>query len=664
MLHIACYVALRYIAIAVIVFLLFYGFYFKSRLWKTENYWGEMCKDFSKRLSLLIKYGLLQWKVLKRRYGGTMHTGIYLGLIWIIFAPLILAISIYGSKSEGAALWIGNFSYAFEFLFDILGLFLLSGIILALFRRLYLKPVSLESKKGDFFILYFLLCFVVSGFLLEGLRIATAQPSLAEFSIFGFIISRALIGSQFTLGSAILAYRVVWWVHVLLALGFVGMIPFTRLHHIFTSLINIFFSSLRPKGELTTPFDLKALLESESFDVKVGTDRIDDFGWKQRLSLDACVNCGRCQDICPAYAAGRPLSPKEIIQKLKNQMIVEYHAKGKEAPHNLFEGIIGEEEVWSCTTCWACPEACPIVINQVDFIVDFRRILAAEGKLDSKKTEVITSFTEKSNPYGMPAIDRANWAKGLEVKTLQEDPKVEYLYWVGCASSYDTRNQNIAKAIFKILNKAQVSFGILGAEEKCCGETLRRMGDEGRYQQLVLENIETLQKYNVKKIIVHCPHGYNTLKNEYPKFGGNFKVIHHTEFILSLMKQGKFNINKKLKEKTVYHDPCYLARYNGICEAPRELLRATATNVGELPRNKELTFCCGGGGGNSWYEVHEKERISVIRLKEAEQAGAQLLTVACPYCISMFEDAILIRGLEGKLKVKDISEMIAESIEQ
>ena len=665
MLHVACYFALRYIAIIVIIFFVLYGFYLRSRLWKTENYWGEVRKDFFRRLFLLIKYALFQRRVLKRRYAGVMHTGIFIGIIWLIFAPLILAINIYVIKPESVILGIGNASAVFELLFDIFGIFLLAGIILALFRRHYMKPESIESKKGNFFILYFLLSLTVTGFLLEGLRIATAQPSSAGWSIFGFLISRALTGSWFTLESAITSYRLVLGVHVLLALSFIGMIPYTRLHHIFTSSINIFFSTLRPMGELTTPFDLKKLMESESFDVKVGTDRIDDFGWKQRLSLDACVNCGRCQDVCPAYAAGRPLSPEKVIQNLKNQMVAEYRARGKKKDSsNLFEGIIGEDEVWSCTTCGACLEACPVMIYQLDFIVDFRRMLVAESKLDGKKTEVIANFSEKSNPYGMPAIDRANWAKGLEVKTLKEDQNVEYLYWVGCASSYDTRNQNITKSMFKILNKAKVSFGILGIEEKCCGETLRRMGEDGRFQQLALENIETLEKYGVKKIIIHCPHGYNTFKNEYPKFGGKFEVIHHSEFILSLMKQGKIMTNKKLDEITVFHDPCYLARYNGIYEAPRQLLRSTAAKVRELPRNRELTFCCGGGGGNSWYEVPEKERISILRLKEVEQTKAELLAVACPYCVTMFEDAVRVRGLEGKLKVKDLSEIVAESLKQ
>jgi len=342
-------------------------------------------------------------------------------------------------------------------------------------------------------------------------------------------------------------------------------------------------------------------------------------------------------------------------------MVAEYWGQEPEKePKNLFNEVIEEDEIWACTTCWACPEACPVMIDQLEYIIDFRRFLIAESKLDRKKTEVITNFVEKSNPYGLPAIDRANWAKKLDIKPLKENPNVDYLYWIGCASAYDHRNQNIAKSMIKILQMAGVSFGILGEEEKCCGETLRRMGDEGRFQEHVLENIEILKTYGVKKIITHCPHGFNTLKNEYPKFDGQFEVISHSEFILSLITQKRIKINKKIEEITVYHDPCYLARYNHIYDAPRQLLSTSTTKIRELPRNRELTFCCGGGGGNSWYDVPEKERISAIRLAEVEQVGAELLTVACPYCISMFEDVIKAKDLEEKIKVKDISELVVE----
>lgn len=654
---------LHYIISIVAIAVFVYGIYRKYKLWKIDHFWKELRSDFSKRVRLFIKNVIFQRKVLNRVYGGTMHIGIYFGLIVLVIGTIIVAIDYDVLRPLNRIFLAGNTYLVFEFFLDVFGVFLLIGLILALFRRLYLKPESLESTRSDFFALSLLIIIAISGFILEGLRLSITQVPWAKWSFFGFTISKFFTGSWLPTEFAVILYQFIWWFHVSLSLSLIALIPFTRLHHIFTSSINIFFSNLRPRGELATPFDLMQLLKSENFDVKIGTDRIDDFDWKQRLSLDACVNCGRCQDVCPATIAGRSLSPMKIIQKLNHQMVAEFRATGKEnESQNLFDGIIGEDEVWSCTTCLACVEVCPVMIDQLEFLVDFRRLLVTESKIDRKKTGIIANFAEKSNPYGIPAIERVNWAKSLDIKILQENSNVEYLYWVGCASSYDPRNQNIAKSLVKIFQKAGVSFGILGIEEKCCGETLRRMGDEGRFQELVLENIETLNKYGVKKIIIQCPHGYNTLKNEYPKFGGNFKVIHHTDFILSLMNQGKIMPHKKLTEAIVYHDPCYLARYNEIYEAPRQLLRSTATNIRELSKNRILTFCCGGGGGNTWYEVPEKERISTIRVEEIEQTGAEFLTVACPFCITMFEDAIKGKDLEEKLQVKEIAELIAETI--
>ncbi len=654
---------LHYIISIVAIAVFVYGIYRKYKLWKIDNFWKELRSDFTKRIRIFIKNVIFQRKVFNRVYGGIMHTGIYFGLIVLIIGTIIVAVDFDVLRPLNRVFLAGNTYLVFEFVLDVFGVVLFIGLILAFFRRLYLKPESLENTRGDFFALSLLLIIAVSGFILEGLRLSITQVPWAKWSFFGFAISRFFAGSWLSTEFAVTLYQIIWWFHVSLSLSLIALIPFTRLHHIITSSINIFFSTLRPRGELTTPFDLMQLLESESFDVKIGTDQIDDFGWKQRLSLDACVNCGRCQDVCPATIAGRSLSPMKVIQKLNHQMVAEFRATGKEnKSQNLFDGIIGEDEVWSCTTCWACVAACPVMIDQLGFLVDFRRLLVAESKIDRKKTEIIVNFAEKSNPYGIPAIDRANWAKDLDVKTLHKEPNAEYLYWVGCASSYDPRNQKIAKSLVKIFQKAGVSFGILGVEEKCCGETLRRMGDEGRFQELVLENIEILNKYGIKKIIIHCPHGYNTLKNEYPKFGGNFKVIHHTDFILSLMNQGKIIPHKKLSETIVYHDPCYLARYNEIYETPRQLLQSTATNIREFSKNRILTFCCGGGGGNAWYEVPEKKRISTIRVEEMEQTGAELLTVACPFCITMFEDAIKGKGLEEKLQVKEIAELIAETI--
>ncbi|MEM2339330.1 MAG: (Fe-S)-binding protein, partial [Nitrososphaerales archaeon] len=473
----------------------------------------------------------------------------------------------------------------------------------------------------------------------------------------------------------------------------IASIPFTKLWHIIVGPIQILRRySIGEKPivisfgkKLSKPFDLRKLLETESFEVKIGIKTIKDMSWRQRISLEPCIRCGRCQDSCPAYAAGRELSPMEVVLNLNSSLklifisdILNFMAhvakwlnfknyisslSEKSEKLLLLNGKLKDETVWSCTTCGACVAICPVDISNFEPLIERRRFLVTEGKLDSIKMDILKNLIEKSNPYGMPISDRDLWMKNLSVKTLKENPNPEYLYWVGCSSSYDKRNQNIAKSMVNILNKAGVNFVVLGLEERCCGDTLRRMGDEGRFQELALANIEVLKSYNVKKIITHCPHCYNTLKNEYKEFGGDFEVIHHSEFLLNLLKMGKIKLIKVIEEETLYHDPCYLGRYNGIYDAPRILLQMISNlKVKEFEKHHVNSFCCGGGGGNVWYEVPEKEKMSVLRIKEAEKIGVNLISVACPYCITMLEDALKTKGLEGKIKIKDIAETLSEVI--
>lgn len=558
----------------------------------------------------------------------------------------------------------------YGFLNDLFATIVILYDIFVVYRRFIGKKIHLKIVPQDVFCDVVIILWFIFRFAAETSTILAfnVPPSIARYWFIGYAVSLAVkpLNLQW-----ITYYTVLWPLSGLFLGTLIASIPFTKLWHLLIAPIQIMRRHISEIGpglpfgrELSTPFDLKKLIESESFDVKVGADRMEDFDWRRRISLDSCMACGRCQDVCPAYAAGRDLSPSEVIialeKALKDTFIAKLFRSKKVV---LLDGRIKEDTVWACTTCAACIKACPVDICQPDFLLEFRRTFVANNKLDDLKIKTLMNFAEKSNPYGMPAIDRANWAKGLEVKTLKEDQNVEYLYWVGCASSYDSRNQNIAKSMVKILKKAGVSFGILGDEEKCCGETPRRMGEEGRFQELAMANIETMKRCNVKKIIVHCPHGYNTLKNEYPRFGGEFEVIHHSEFLLKLIREGKIKVSREIEEGIAFHDPCYLGRYNGIYDAPRQVLSSIPTlKIRELARTRDNSFCCGGGGGNAWYEVHEKERISVLRIKEMEEAGVKRVSVACPYCISMFEDAIKIKGLEEKLSVKDIAEILAESM--
>jgi len=543
-------------------------------------------------------------------------------------------------------------------------------LLIKVFTR---KPGQFKVNWKIIFTTYHYHLFIFSRYLAEASTIMAfdVPTGIAQYWYLGFGLAQVMVYLNIPLE----AFHYVLWSINGLALGLmIASIPFSQLWHIVSAPANILRRCLLdpkdgglPRGRsLTKPFDLMEMIESENFDIEIGANEIEKFDWKQRISLDACMKCGACQDACPAYAAGRDLSPTLMTQalqaKMKTQFLKEF-LKRPEDSKELIGNTVTEDTIWSCTTCAACIQACPIDNVHTEYLMDFRRHLIANNQMDKQKVNVITAIADKANPYGLPKIDRAAWAKDLTVPTVADNPESDYLYWVGCASSYDTRNQKIAKSLVKILNKAGVNFSILGKEEPCCGETVRRIGDEARYQEMVMENIEVLNAYKVKKIIVNCPHCYNTIKNEYPQLGGNFEVIHHSTLIQDLIQQNRLELSNEVKQTIAYHDPCYLGRYNGEYEAPREVLTSIpGSKLVELGRTKEKSFCCGGGGGNSWYEIPERESISGIRVTEALEANIDTLSVSCPYCISMLEDSLKVKGVEKKLPVKDIAELVAQSI--
>ncbi len=454
-------------------------------------------------------------------------------------------------------------------------------------------------------------------------------------------------------------YPSLFLIHSALVFSLIAYIPNSRLIHLITSPLNVYWTPNAVKGEMTTPFDLKQMMESGNFDVKVGASEINDFTCQQKLSFDACTLCQRCSDACPAKAGGTKLSPMHVILKLKNLEL-----QSPSAAKQLHGQTVDPEELWACTTCRACVQECPVLIHHVNAICDMRRHLMAEGKVDKKKRDLLTFLTTVGNTYGLGSSDRAKWAEGLDVKLYGDEPNQEFLYWVGCAGSYDTRNQMVSRALVKIMKTAQISFGILGNEEKCNCEVARRIGEEGRFQQSAMELIELMNKRGVKKIVTQCPHCYNTFKNEYPRFGAKFQVIHHTQLIAQLLRDGKLKLKKETDRTITYHDPCYLGRYNDEYESPRAIIRTLSNGkLVELPRSRVKSFCCGGGGGNTWYTVEAEKKCSVIRIEEAEKLGPEILAAACPYCISMFEDASKVLGTSEKMPIRDIAELVADALE-
>jgi Fe-S oxidoreductase len=403
---------------------------------------------------------------------------------------------------------------------------------------------------------------------------------------------------------------------------------------------------------------------------------IDQLTWKQNLDLYSCVVCGNCQELCPANLSGKQLNPKKVIQDLKNHLLkvgpelVKAKTKGEPAPANpnvpLVENVIKLDEIWACTTCGACDEVCPVWVDHIDKIVDLRRNLVMEQASMPETAEgALRSIEDRGHPWRGTTLSRTDWADGLDIKILADDSDVDILFWVGCTGALEERSTKISQSVAKILKAAGINFGILGTEESCCGEPARRLGNEYLFQMQAEKNIEILKKYGVKRIVTACPHGYNILKNEYPQFGGNFEVIHHTELFAQLIKEGKLKINKGLNEVVTYHDACYLGRYNDIYQPPRQLIKAVPDiKLKEMERNKRRSFCCGGGGGHMWLEEQEGRRINELRTEQALETGAQKVITVCPFCLQMFDDGIKTKGAEERFKVMDIAELLAAQMEE
>ncbi|WP_054842089.1 (Fe-S)-binding protein [Vulcanisaeta distributa] len=424
--------------------------------------------------------------------------------------------------------------------------------------------------------------------------------------------------------------------------------------------VNLFMDFDRGLPNIRMPFNIKDVIDGkvDASQVKMGVEKLSEFEDYEVHSFSSCVEIGACEEACPAVAAGRPLSPRVLVRKLA----ILKDSSGLES--EAFK-VINEDELWACTTCGACTYSCPVGVRHIDIIMDLRRKLVELGKLDQKKSNLLLNLSQYNNSMGMPNYGRHDWLKELGVKTVQENPDFEYLLWVGCMGSFDNRAREIITSLIDILKSAGLldKVAILGDEETCCGDPARRLGEEGRFQELALNNIELFKKYNVRNIITICPHGYNTFKNDYPKIDpwmSNVKVLHHSEFLKQLIDEGRIKVGKNNVVFTI-HDPCYLARYNGVVEPQRNIVRRLG-ELREARKHGTQTFCCGAGGANYWYDVPEKKRISHIRLEQLMETNAQTIVTLCPFCNAMLTDAARVKGVEDKVKILDISEIVKASI--
>ena len=536
---------------------------------------------------------------------------------------------------------------------------------MAAYRRYVQKPENqtYDTSLGNLIALLVLLGIFGLGFSIEGLRIARTQPEGVAWSPVGWIFSQLFSGLAEP--NQVLLHRLLWRLHLFLVLGFMAFIPYSRMLHIVTAPANIYFRSLTPKGELPP---IRNFETAETF----GASKLEELTWKQLFDMDACTRCGRCLDHCPGAVTGKPLAPKKNWDSLRAHMEERAALRRKgvdpdgEGQKKLIGDALSEDVIWSCTNCLACAMVCPVFIPCVDKFLEMRRYLVLmESRFPPEVQLVFRNMENNSNPWGVGLGLRADWAKGLDVKTMAEDSEVDLLFWVGCAGSFDDRNKKVATSLVKILKSAGVKFSILGTEEGCCGDSARRIGNEYLYQTLVQANIEVLKNYGVKKILTMCPHCFNTLKNEYPQFGGNYEVIHYTQFLAELLEQGKLKLTKPVDKVITYHDSCYLGRANEVYEEPRKILRAIpGLKMVEMERNHIRSFCCGAGGGRMWMEEKLGSRINQERTDQALKTRAQMVGTACPYCLTMLGDGIKEKGLEESLSAVDLAELVEQCLEK
>lgn len=632
-----------------------YGIYRKSKTWLSGQKNIEALNNFGLRFRLLVKHTFGQ-----ARISGPpkiFHFGIFWGFLGLLIGTVIVALDHYILTPIGHGFLVGKSYLFFSFILDILGFLLLIGIFIAIWRRRFLRPETLTDTSQDNLILILFALIVITGFFVEGLRIAgTNRPHWEYWSPIGYGISSLFTGQK---EAVIRQFHYLFWIcHMTLSVILIAIIPYTKILHIVTAPLSIFFSRLPPRGVLVSQVNLQENTEQEIIekDYPLGIDSVTQLTWWQLINCEACTQCGVCESLCPAYLTKKPLSPKDVVLKLKQLMYSKSNGNSATVSESFFL-----DELSSCTTCGACVENCPVLINHLSMIIELRRNLVFNGSFDDGHQMALQKTFDYSNPYEVNEASRDATLGILGVAKAIEEEKYDLLYWLGCSAYFDERTQDIVRSIIRLLNEARFKVGVLGANEKCCGDFARRIGDEGLFQKLALSNIETIKRFRFDKIITHCPHGFNTIKNEYPKFGSDFEVVHHSIFVRNLLEKGVLKVNKKTEE-VLYHDPCYLGRYNDIYDSPRELLNSIAGKVVEFPFFRNKSFCCGGGGGHIWKHEEPGIRIQDKRIEQAIETGAKIVATACPFCLLMLEDAILMKGKTSEMRIRDIAELVEQRL--
>lgn len=623
--------------------------------------------NIPQRINNVLKIAIGQSKILREPVAGIVHVLIFWGFLLFLFA--VIEAILQGFYSEFSFEFLGPIFSIITITQDVFGLLVGLAVLYALYRRYFMNIKRLDHGKASLIdatiVLVLILFVVISMFGQNIASVAANNFQLHDWEVRPISAVLAPIFFNTGIENASIWYEIFWWMHILVIFSFMNFLPYSKHLHVFTSIPNVYFEKIGSKK-----FELKPInLEDESIE-QFGAADVEHLTWKQMFDGYSCTECGRCSDACPANFTGKLLSPREIIINTRKRteekapLILDKSDNTELLEKTLIHNYITPEELWACTTCGACMQECPVTIEHLDTIVDMRRnLVLMESEFPSELNTVFKNLETNYSPWAFSPQDRANWAEGLGVKTMAEDSDCEYLFWVGCAGSFDSRYQKVSQAIAQLFNKAGVSYRILGTEEKCNGDTARRLGNEYLAQMMMQENIEKLNSYKVKKIVTGCPHCYNSLKVEYPQFGGDFEVFHHTEVLDSLISDGKLKMKSDItKHDVTYHDSCYLGRYNEIYNSPRNSLNSVAgLNLLEMDRNKDRGFCCGAGGGRMFLEETEGTKINIERTKEALATGADTLASACPFCMTMLTDGVKDFEKEEDVAVKDIAEIILEN---
>ncbi len=628
--------------------------------------------NIPKRIDNVLKIAIGQTKIFRDPIAGPIHAGIFWGF-------LVLLTSVLEAIGEGL---FNGFSFAFlgplypviAFSTDIFAAIVFISVLVALFRRHIagpdrVKKINPSSQMDATYILSAIAVIMLSMFVQNAARISLGEAQ--AFAPEWRPVSMALAGLFGTGSGTAAAFEISWWIHIVVVLGFLNFLPYSKHFHVITSVPNVFFSNhgiTKEYDGALAPLDL----EDENAE-KFGVSDVEDLRWKQLFDSYTCTECGRCTASCPANLTGKLLSPKKIITDTrarfeeKAPLIAAGITESPVFEKQLVRDFISPEELWACTTCRACVQECPVMIEHVDEIVDMRRqLVLTEGEFPDELQSLYRNMENNFAPWQFSPDDRGKWAEGMNIPTLAElgsAEQVDILFWVGCAGSFDDRYKKVTVAFAKILQAAGIKFAILGSEEKCNGDPARRTGNEYLAQMLVKDNIETLNNYQVRKIVTACPHCFHSLANEFPQFGGNYEVIHHSQLLSQLIESGAIKLVNPLEKQVTFHDSCYIGRYNDIYEEPRETLRSVpGLNIVEMPRSKDKGLCCGAGGGRMFMEETEGKRVNIERTEEALGTGANAIASACPFCMTMLVDGVKEKSSLDDVNVLDIAEIVYTSM--